>query len=162
MLNFLALLGWHPSGDKEMFSREELIAEFSIDRVQQSGAVFNEEKLDWLNREHMKRMPVAEVATLAAPFFAKKGIVAQDEKLLRRVVAVQRARAKTLDDIAQTSGFFFTLPEYEPTLLIWERFFHAQRSFRNSFRRTCGDLGNRRRGFRARNIDRLPSSYCRR
>ena len=72
MINFLALLGWHPNGDKEVLSREELIAEFDIDRVQQSGAIFNEEKLDWLNREHMKAMPIEEVATLAAPFFAKQ------------------------------------------------------------------------------------------
>jgi glutamyl-tRNA synthetase len=97
MINFLALLGWHPHGDKEMLSREELIAEFDIDRVQQSGAVFNEEKLDWLNREHIKAMPIAEVAALAAPFFAKQNIVVRDEALLERVIAVQIARAKTLE-----------------------------------------------------------------
>lgn len=123
MINFLALLGWHPKGDKEVLSREELIAEFDIDRVQQSGAIFNEEKLDWLNREHIKMMPVAEVATLAAPFFAKNGITVQGhegEALLARVIAVQIARAKTLEDLAQASAFFFAVPEYEPKLLIWK------------------------------------------
>jgi glutamyl-tRNA synthetase len=120
MINFLALLGWHPRGDKEMLSREELIAEFDIDRVQQSGAVFNEEKLDWLNREHIKAMPIAEVATLAAPFFAKQNIVVRDEALLERVIAVQIARAKTLDELARVSAFFFAVPEYEPKLLIWK------------------------------------------
>ncbi len=120
MINFLALLGWHPYGDKEMLSREELIAEFDIDRVQQSGAVFNEEKLDWLNREHIKAMPVAEVAALAAPFFANQNIVVHDEALLERVVAVQIARAKTLEDLAIASAFFFAVPEYEPKLLIWK------------------------------------------
>lgn len=120
MINFLALLGWHPKGDKEILSREELIAEFDIDRVQQSGAIFNEEKLDWLNREHVKAMPVAEVATLAAPFFAKRGITVQNQEVLKRVIAVQIARAKTLDDIAQAGAFFFTVPEYEAKLLIWK------------------------------------------
>ncbi len=120
MVNFLALLGWHPKGDKEVLSREELIAEFDIDRVQQSGAVFNEEKLDWLNREHIKAMPVAEVAKLAAPFFAKHGITVLDEVMLKRVIAVQIARAKTLDDLAAASAFFFAVPEYEPKLLIWK------------------------------------------
>ena len=120
MINFLALIGWHPKGDKEVLSRDELIAEFDIDRVQQSGAIFNEEKLDWLNREHMKSMPVAEVAELAAPFFAKHDIVVKNDELLKRVVAVQIARAKTLDDIAQSSGFFFAMPDYEPKLLIWK------------------------------------------
>ncbi len=120
MINFLALLGWHPRGDKEMLSREELIAEFDIDRVQQSGAVFNEEKLDWLNREHMKVMSVAEVAALAAPFFTKQNIVVRDEALLERVVAVQIARAKTLEELATASAFFFAVPEFAPELLIWK------------------------------------------
>jgi glutamyl-tRNA synthetase len=120
MINFLALLGWHPRGDKEVLSREELIAEFDIDRVQQSGAVFNEEKLDWLNREHIKAMPIAEVAALAAPFFTKQNIVVRDEALLERVIAVQIARAKTLEDLATASAFFFAVPEYESKLLIWK------------------------------------------
>jgi nondiscriminating glutamyl-tRNA synthetase len=120
MVNFLALLGWHPHGDKEMLSREELIAEFDIDRVQQSGAVFNEEKLDWLNREHIKAMPIATVAELAAPFFAKQNITVHDEALLERVIAVQIARAKTLEELATASAFFFSVPQYEPNLLIWK------------------------------------------
>ncbi len=120
MINFLALLGWHPRGDKEVLSREELIAEFDIDRVQQSGAIFNEEKLDWLNREHIKTMPIAKVAALAAPFFAKQSIAVRDEALLERVITVQIARAKTLEELAQASAFFFAVPEYEPKLLIWK------------------------------------------
>ncbi len=122
MVNFLALMGWHPSGDKEIMSREEMIAEFGLDRVQQAGAIFNEEKLDWLNREHIKMMPIAEVAALATPFFAKHGVTAaaRDEVLLQRVIAVQIARAKTLDDLAQASAFFFAAPEYEPKLLVWK------------------------------------------
>jgi glutamyl-tRNA synthetase len=113
-------MGWHPSGDKEVFSRKELIAEFDIARVQQAGAIFNEEKLDWLNREHLKAMPVAEVAALAAPFFEKKSIPVTDAALLERVIGVQIARAKTLSDLAEASAFFFVLPEYEPKLLIWK------------------------------------------
>lgn len=120
MVNFLALLGWHPTGDKEVFSPKELIAAFDMDRVQQSGAIFNEEKLDWLNREHIKEMPIAEIVKLAAPFFAKKNIVIKDDALLARVVAVQLSRAKTLEELVDISGFFFTLPDYEPKLLIWK------------------------------------------
>lgn len=123
MVNFLGLMGWHPRGDREILSRDEMIAEFELERIQQAGAVFNEEKLDWLNREHIKTMPIAEVAELAAPFFAKHGAgaaAAQDEALLKRVIAVQIARAKTLDDLAAASAFFFAIPDYEPKLLIWK------------------------------------------
>lgn len=120
LTNFLALLGWHPKGDKEVLSREELVAEFDLARVQQAGAIFNEEKLDWLNREHIKAMPVTEVARFAAPFFAKRGVVVNDPAVLKRVIAVQIARAHTLDDLATAGAFFFALPEYEAKLLVWK------------------------------------------
>jgi glutamyl-tRNA synthetase len=120
MINFLVLLGWHPTGDKELFSRDELIQEFDINRVQQAGAVFNEEKLDWLNREHMKAMPVVELAALALPFFEKNNIVVKDSGLLERVIGAQVGRAKTLNELATISDFFFALPDYEAKLLVWK------------------------------------------
>ncbi len=120
MMNFLALLGWHPKGDREMLSKDELIAEFDIGRVQQSGAVFNEEKLDWLNREHLKTMPLDEVARGTAAFLAQRNIVAANEHLLERAVAVQRSRAKTERDLADAVAFFFALPEYGAELLVWK------------------------------------------
>jgi nondiscriminating glutamyl-tRNA synthetase len=120
MINFLVLLGWHPTGDKEVFSLDELISAFDIERVQQAGAIFNEEKLDWLNREHMKATPTKELAALAAPFFEKNTIAVKDNDLLERVVGVQVGRSKTLDELATTSGFFFMLPDYEAKLLIWK------------------------------------------
>jgi nondiscriminating glutamyl-tRNA synthetase len=120
MVNFLALLGWHPKGDKEVLSREELIAEFDLERVQQSGAIFNEEKLDHLDREHLMMMPVAEVIPLVRPFFAKKEILIKDDLLLERVIKSQLSRAKTLDELAEISRPFFVLPEYETKLLIWK------------------------------------------
>lgn len=120
IVNFLALMGWHPKGDKEMLSRKEMIEEFDLDRVQQAGAIFNEEKLDWLNREHIKAMPVQEVSALVKPFLEKHGIVSPEEGLVQRAVIVQIARAKTLDDLAEACAFFFVLPEYEPQLLVWK------------------------------------------
>ncbi|HXK39341.1 MAG TPA: glutamate--tRNA ligase family protein [Candidatus Paceibacterota bacterium] len=56
MLNFMALLGWNPGTDQEVFTLSELIESFSLERLQKSGAVFNPEKLDWINREHMKKL----------------------------------------------------------------------------------------------------------
>ena len=120
MMNFLALLGWHPKGDKEMLSRSELIAEFDLARVQQSGAVFNEEKLDWLNREHLKAMPIAKMAELARPFLMHGDAAAMNDAMLARAIAVQLPRAKTLGDLADAIAFFFKLPEYGSELLIWK------------------------------------------
>lgn len=119
MVNFLALLGWHPKDDREVLTPEELISEFELDRVQKSGAIFNQEKLDWLNREHMKKLSDEELAELATPFMQKKypGV---DETFLERLVSVERTRANTLSDFAEIGSFFFALPEYEPSLLIWK------------------------------------------
>ena len=57
MLNYLALLGWNPGTDQEIFIIEELIKEFSLEKIQKSGAIFDEKKLEWVNKEHIKRLP---------------------------------------------------------------------------------------------------------
>lgn len=60
-INFLALLGWNPGTEKEIFTREELIEAFDIEHIHKSGAVMNEEKLDWINREHIKKLGAEEI-----------------------------------------------------------------------------------------------------
>lgn len=119
IVNFLALMGWHPKGDKELFSMDELAEVFELERVQKAGAVFNQEKLDWLNREHLKKYSDREVAGLAKPFVAKKypGV---DDAFLERLVSVERGRVNTLGDFAGVGSFFFALPDYEPKLLAWK------------------------------------------
>ena len=78
LVNYLALLGWAPSGgDREVFSREELIKEFQLERVTPSPAVFDMEKLYWLNRHYIKASSVDQVADLAAPFFIKAGLLSE-------------------------------------------------------------------------------------
>ncbi|OGI95006.1 hypothetical protein A2917_01330 [Candidatus Nomurabacteria bacterium RIFCSPLOWO2_01_FULL_42_17] len=61
IINFMALIGWNPGGEQEVFTLEELIEKFNLHKIQKSGGVFNSEKLDWLNKEHMKRLPPAEI-----------------------------------------------------------------------------------------------------
>ncbi len=120
LVNFLALLGWHPKDNKEVLSFDELIAQFDMERVQQAGAIFNEEKLDWLNREHMKLLTTAELVRRAKPFFKKAGIAVDDPVLFEKVIKLQLSRAKTLGDFVDAGKFFFMLPAYEPKLLAWK------------------------------------------
>src|SRR3989344_4024583 len=61
MMNFLALLGWNPGGEKEIFSKEELIEIFDLNKIQHSGAQFGDDKLDWINKEHIKRLNASEI-----------------------------------------------------------------------------------------------------
>ncbi len=67
-INFLALMGWNPGGEKEIFTREELIQAFDIKRIQNSGAQFNEVKLEWVNKEHIKRLSIEEAEKYVYPF----------------------------------------------------------------------------------------------
>jgi len=74
MMNFLALLGWSPGNDQELFTREELIAAFSLEGISSSNAVFNPEKLEWFSAQHIARMPAAELVRRIEPLLREAGL----------------------------------------------------------------------------------------
>lgn len=120
IVNFIALLGWHSKENKEVFSREELIKEFELKRVQKAGAVFNPEKLDWLQKEHLKTLSVDEIADLILPSLKVKKISTTKE-FLKKVIRIERSRLKTFGEFLELAGFFFKLPEYGAELLVWQK-----------------------------------------
>ncbi|MGH7909369.1 MAG: glutamate--tRNA ligase, partial [Thermodesulfobacteriota bacterium] len=106
LVNFLARLGWS-WGDQEIFTKQELIEKFTLENVGKSPAVFNPEKLLWLNGWYMRNKPAEEIAELVIPFLEKKGFqVILDERLIK-IVNILRERAKTLVELANTSDYFF-------------------------------------------------------
>ena len=102
------------------FRKKNLSPSSTSPRVQKAGAVFNQEKLNWLNREYLKKMSDAEIAEAAQPFFAEAKISADAEKIAR-VISVVRGRASTLRDFVTMGALFFDLPEYDPALLVWQK-----------------------------------------
>ena len=113
MFNFLALLGWSPGDDRELFTREELVQAFALRGISGGNAVFNPEKLDWFNQQHLMRLAPDELARRVKPFFEAAGIWNDD--LIRdrhawffAVLELFRPRARRLDEFASQSGFFFT------------------------------------------------------
>ncbi len=117
MLNFLVLLGWHPKADREVLTREEMIREFDLARVQKAGAIFSPEKLDWLNAQHLKRLSDAELLERLEPFWPKsRGEEPRERKLA--AVRLVRERARTLKDFAEYTEFLYELPDYEPQVLV--------------------------------------------
>lgn len=124
IVNFLGLLGWHPKDDHEMFDLDFILHHFEIARVQKTGAIFNEEKLDWLNREHMRAMPLDDLVRASLPFFTRAGILLDGQDnllaLARRALPLQLGRAKTLVDAVEGSRFFFAMPTYDASLLAWK------------------------------------------
>ncbi|MSR70928.1 glutamate--tRNA ligase [Candidatus Kaiserbacteria bacterium] len=113
LLNYLALLGWNPGGEQELFTLDELAKEFTLDRVHKAGAVFAIEKLKWFNREHLKKLSDTEYAKRLGEFAGK----AVDGRL----VPLLKERAATLQEAAQTiDNEFGFLDEvsYDPELLL--------------------------------------------
>ncbi len=107
IINFLSRLGWS-YGDQEIFSKEELVEKFTLDNVGKSAAVFNEEKLKWLNSWYIKNDPPEKIATLVIPLLKEKGLqVELDEKLIKITKELSQ-RAKTLLDIADSIDYFYT------------------------------------------------------
>jgi glutamyl-tRNA synthetase len=102
MVNFLALLGWSPGGDEEVFTRDELVARFSLDGISGGNAVFNSEKLDWFNQQHIARMPAGEILRRLGTT-----VGADDPARLARVVDLVKPRAKKLHDIVPLLEPFF-------------------------------------------------------
>jgi glutamyl-tRNA synthetase len=117
MFNFLALLGFTPPEDKEILSREELIDVFDLAKVHKSGAVFDTQKLDWMNGEYIKNLSDKE---LAGKILEIPNLNFQiSKKELTKVIPLARERMKKLSDISEFD-FFFREPEYQKELLLWK------------------------------------------
>ncbi len=117
VLNFLAFLGWNPGTEQEMFSLDELIKEFSLEKVQKSGGVFNMDKLNWFNKEYIKKMPegllISEI---------KKYLDWDDAMILRAKDALIERINKFSDLQDETEfGFYKKLPDYAADSLIWKK-----------------------------------------
>jgi glutamyl-tRNA synthetase len=129
LVNFIAFLGWNPGTDKEIFSLEELIREFDLNKVQKSGAIFNVEKLDWFNSYYLKQLSLDELTKRAVPFLIRDGLIDSDFsakggpasgwEYLKKILALEQPRLKKLGEIGERVSYFFKIPEYKPELLVW-------------------------------------------
>ena len=136
MINFLALTGWNPAEkdaagkEREIFSVDELISKFRLDRVQKSSAIFNEEKLHWINKEHMKLMPTSAFADIAratiTQHFASSplttAILASNEHLalIARLASERSETLVAVADAVKSMSYLFQTPSYDPTNLMWK------------------------------------------
>jgi glutamyl-tRNA synthetase len=125
-VNFLCLLGWSPKNDREVLSREELIDLFTLDGVNRANATVNfteddpfDPKAVWLNAEHLRTLPLDDLARHLMPFAQAAGFRV-DEAKMRQVAPLIRERIRTLKDVATVADFFFVdeLPPYDPAELI--------------------------------------------
>jgi len=105
LVNFLALLGWSPKGDKELFTLDELIAEFSVERLNKNSPIFNLEKLNWFNRKYLAKYAVKDLSSQVRKFSKKAESI--DDERLTMILNLIRDRMTTLADFGKYSGIFF-------------------------------------------------------
>jgi glutamyl-tRNA synthetase len=127
LLNFNALLGWHPAGEKEIFSIDEAIKEFNYANIGTSPAIFNTDKLNYLNGVYIRKKSIHELIELCRPYLAenikltKKNYKKSDE-FLAKVINLERERLKKLSEIGEYGKFFFVDNlEYDKELLVWKK-----------------------------------------
>jgi glutamyl-tRNA synthetase len=125
LINFMVLLGWNPGTEKEMFSLAQLIKEFSIEKVQKAGAVFNVQRLDFLNGLYIREKPIEKLTELCAPYLKKAGLLVAGQitqNKLQEIIEVSKTRMKKLSDIVELADFFFQDKlSYEKNLLKWQQ-----------------------------------------
>jgi glutamyl-tRNA synthetase len=135
LINFMAFLGWNPGTEKEFFSLDELIKEFSIEKMQKSAAIFNIEKLNWFNAHYIKKTPLEKLTKLCLPFLEKENYIKiQNSKFkiqnsgeeisiewIERIVKLGQERMHKLSEIGELSKFFFQEPGYDIELLNWKK-----------------------------------------
>jgi glutamyl-tRNA synthetase len=137
LVNFIAFLGWNPGTEKEIFALAELAGDFSLDRVQKAGAIFNVQRLDFLNGLYIRQKPLAELAELCLPYFVSAGLIetiqpklaenfgngnmrlenqifrikeTKDEidfEFIKNIVLAYKERLKKLSEITELADFFF-------------------------------------------------------
>ena len=150
MINFLALLGWNPGNDKEIFSFDKLIKDFSLEKVQKSGAMFNQEKLDYLNGFYIRHISLDKLTDLCLPHLVSGGFLSPvikseqmpatfggtsisyeylvtetkesiDFESLKKMVGIYQERLKKISEIGDLLDYFMRNKlEYSKDLLIWK------------------------------------------
>lgn len=120
LINFMLLLGWHPKegSEQEIFTIEEMKEQFALEDVTKSGAVFDYQKLDWMNAEYIKKLSPKELLAAAEPFV--EGLEAEHINMEDAVV-LEQERIKKLSDLTESLIFLFEDTEYEADLLVWKK-----------------------------------------
>jgi glutamyl-tRNA synthetase len=123
MINFLALLGWSLDDRTELLSREELIKHFSLERVVKTAAIFNKDKLEWMNGVYLRKLGPGEFVQQAMPFLDRDLLESVgrplDKSYTSQVLSLIQERAKTLAEVPQLASFFFLDElQYDTALLL--------------------------------------------
>ncbi len=139
LLNFIALLGWHPGGNEEIYSVKEIIEKFSLKDCQKSGAVFDIKKLDYINGHYIRKKNIEDLTKLCIPYLIKEGLVREDDvskdnyflpkknetvkiEHLVKVISLYQERMKKLSEVGELVDYLLMSDiKYEKELLFWKK-----------------------------------------
>jgi nondiscriminating glutamyl-tRNA synthetase len=132
LLNFVALLGWNKGDDQEIFSLEELIESFTLEKVNKSGAIFNKEKLDWINGIYIRNLPEEEYYSLAVKFIKDIDDGKRTDNEYQKMASAIRNSLVTLNDIKERAGIFFKerIERYSDEALEWIKKLESKEIYR--------------------------------
>ena len=134
IVNYIALLGWSPGGEQEVFTLEELIEAFDIKGISKSPAIFDQKKLDWLNGEYIRKLSPEEFHEMALPYY--DGVIKNPDIDLKKVSELLQPRCEKLSDIPEQVDFFDSLPEYSPEMYCHKKMKTNEENSRESLKAT--------------------------
>jgi glutamyl-tRNA synthetase len=132
-LNMLAMLGWNPGTEQEVFTSEELIEAFSIDRVHKGGAKFDFEKAKWFNHQWIQKLPVKSYGLRVKAILEEKGINIVDDIYFEKVLNLVKERCTLLSDFYEQAGYFFTAPTQWDEAAVKPKWSEAKNDFFTAF-----------------------------
>lgn len=109
MVNFMALMGWHPKGEEEILTRQQIIEQFSLEEINPSGAVFDRTKLDWMNGSYIRAMDIEQLFIVVRPFWQMPAGEVHEQLWLNHALTLIRERMKTLTDVNEINSVFATV-----------------------------------------------------
>ena len=118
VLNYIALLGWNPRSEQEIFNLEELVKEFDYRNINKSPAIFDNVKLKWMNGEYIKKLSLEEFNSLALPYYKK--VISKNLDFLK-ISSLLQTRVEVLSEIPDFLDFFEELPEYTEDIYVHKR-----------------------------------------
>jgi|SRR5579872_744686 len=136
LINFVALLGWNPKTDQEIFSLTDLIQQFDLAKVNRSGAVFDLDKLDWINGHYIRNLSLEKLTDLVIPYLESSGLISKsadqgqfntavgktvDQNFITEVAKLEQQRLKKLAEIGENTRYFFDKLKYPAEILIWRK-----------------------------------------
>lgn len=132
-LNMLALLGWNPGTEQELFSLDELVDAFSLERVHKGGAKFDFEKAKWFNHEWIKSADAERLLPDVKKVLAAEGITTDDDQKLKQVIDLVKERCVLLNDFAAQAGYFYKAPESIDAAFLQPKWTEAKTGFFEAF-----------------------------